>query len=349
MEILSQVKDLVLLAAQHGAEGAGEALKHAEELGPQKFVTVGYLWLIPFFPLLGFAINAFAGHWIQRRFGKKYVSNIAVGAMVLSFAVAVVALIQMLGLPPSDRYMVNFLWNMITAGDIQANLSFSLDPLSMMMTLIITFIGALIHIYSIGYMADDPAYWRFFCYLNLFVFSMLLLVMGDNFVLMFFGWEGVGLCSYLLIGFWYEDIEKAKAGVKAFVTNRIGDFGFVLGLFLLFWALGGSWVGKQEVPARERRWAQADPSYVAKTESGVVYERDPELSPSKPATTWEQYLRVPGAAPSKEGMRVGPTFVFRELRDQIAIEETGVRARLAGMNFFGIPLLALAGILLFVG
>jgi NADH-quinone oxidoreductase subunit L len=320
-----------------------------ETLTPQKIVTVSYLWLIPFFPLLGSALNAFIGSWIQRRYGKRYVSYIAVGAMVLSLLVALVALGQMLMLPASDRYLVNFLWNMITAGDVQANLSFALDPLSMMMTLIITFVGALIHLYSIGYMADDPAYWRFFCYLNLFVFSMLLLVMGDNIVLMFFGWEGVGLCSYLLIGFWYEDIEKAKAGVKAFVTNRIGDFGFVLGLFLLFWALGGGWVGKKEVPVRESRWAQADPSYVPKTESGIAYERDTELSPSKPATTWEQYLRVPGAAPSKEGMRVGPTFVFRELRDQIAVEDTGVRARLAGMTFFGIPLLALVGILLFVG
>ena len=320
-----------------------------ETLTPQKIVTVSYLWLIPFFPLLGSALNAFIGSWIQRRYGKRYVSYIAVGAMVLSLLVALVALGQMIRLPESDRYLVNFLWNMITAGDVQANLSFALDPLSMMMTLIITFVGALIHVYSIGYMADDAAYWRFFCYLNLFVFSMLLLVMGDNIVLMFFGWEGVGLCSYLLIGFWYEDIEKARAGVKAFVTNRIGDFGFVLGLFLLFWALGGSWVGKKEVPVRESRWAQADPSHVPKTESGVVYERDPELSPSKPATTWEQYLRVPGAAPSKEGMRVGPTFVFRELRDQVAVEDTGVRARLAGMTFFGIPLLALVGILLFVG
>jgi NADH-quinone oxidoreductase subunit L len=349
MEMLGQLKDWVLLVAQHGAEASHSSAAHATELTPQKIVTVSYLWLIPFFPLLGSALNAFVGHWIQRRYGKRYVSYIAVGAMVLSLLVALIALGQMLRLPESDRYLVNFLWNMITAGDVQANLSFALDPLSMMMTLIITFVGALIHVYSIGYMADDAAYWRFFCYLNLFVFSMLLLVMGDNIVLMFFGWEGVGLCSYLLIGFWYEDIEKAKAGVKAFVTNRIGDFGFVLGLFLLFWALGGSWVGKKEVPVRESRWAQADPSYQPKTESGIVYDRDPELSPSQPATTWEQYLRVPGAAPSKEGMRVGPTFVFRELRDQIAVEDTGVRARLTGMTFFGIPLLALVGILLFVG
>src|ERR1700687_5643547 len=350
MEMLFQLRELVLLAAQHGAEAASEGAAHAAELGPQKIVTVSYLWLIPFFPLLGSAINAFTGHWIQRRFGKKYTSYVAVGAMVLAFAVAGVAWFQMINLPVSDRYMVNFLWNMFTAGDVQVNLSFALDPLSMMMTLIITFVGSLIHIYSVGYMADDPAYWRFFCYLNLFVFSMLLLVMGDNFALMFFGWEGVGLCSYLLIGFWYEDIEKAKAAVKAFVTNRVGDFGFVLGLFLLFWALGGSWVeSKGGIPPRESRWAMSDPSYKPQEASGTVYQEDWSLSATKPATTWENYLRDPGSAASKDGIRVGPTLTFRELRDQVAVDATGMRKRLSGMTFFGIPLLALVGILLFVG
>src|SRR5229473_8547745 len=343
MDVLFHVKDLLLLAAE-----GGEA-SHAAGV-PQKVVEVGYLWLIPFFPLLGFAINAALGHLIQRRFGKKYTSYIAVGAMVLAFVVAVVAWIQMVSLPVSDRYLVNFLWNMITAGDVQVNLSFALDPLSMMMVLIITFVGSLIHIYSIGYMADDPAYWRFFCYLNLFVFSMLLLVMGDNLVLMFFGWEGVGLCSYLLIGFWYEDIEKAKAAVKAFVTNRVGDFGFVLGLFLLFWALGGSWVEtKGGIPPRESRWAMGDPAYKPREATGTFYESDGSLSAANPATTWENYLKDPGAAASKDGIRVGPTLTFRELRDQVAVDATGMRKRLTGMTFFGIPLLALVGILLFVG
>src|SRR5229473_1722066 len=343
MDVLFHVKDLLLLAAE-----GGEA-SHAAGV-PQKVVEVGYLWLIPFFPLLGFAINAALGHLIQRRFGKKYVSYIAVGAMTLSFLTAVAAWIQMIGLPGSERYLVNFLWNMITAGDVQVNLSFALDPLSMMMTLIITFIGTLIHIYSIGYMADDPAYWRFFCYLNLFVFSMLLLVMGDNFALMFFGWEGVGLCSYLLIGFWYEVIEKAKAAVKAFVTNRVGDFGFVLGLFLLFWALGGSWVEtKGGIPPRESRWAMGDPAYKPREATGTFYESDGSLSAANPATTWENYLKDPGAAASKDGIRVGPTLTFRELRDQVAVDATGMRKRLTGMTFFGIPLLALVGILLFVG
>src|ERR1700687_718455 len=308
MEMLFQLRELVLLAAQHGAEAASEGAAHAAELGPQKIVTVSYLWLIPFFPLLGSAINAFTGHWIQRRFGKKYTSYVAVGAMVLAFAVAGVAWFQMINLPVSDRYMVNFLWNMFTAGDVQVNLSFALDPLSMMMTLIITFVGALIHIYSIGYMADDPAYWRFFCYLNLFVFSMLLLVMGDNFALMFFGWGGVGLCSYLLIGFWYEDIDKAKAAVKAFVVNRVGDFGFVLGLFLLFWALGGSWVEKRSViPRREVLWSAADPGHRPEPLGGTFYERDGAISPARPPATWEAYQTDPQAQVTREGIRVGPT------------------------------------------
>src|SRR6266852_1312882 len=327
MDVLFHVKDLLLLAAE-----GGEA-SHAAGV-PQKVVEVGYLWLIPFFPLLGFAINAALGHLIQRRFGKKYVSYIAVGAMTLSFLTGVAAWIQMIGLPGSERYLVNFLWNLFTAGDVQANLSFALDPLSMMMVLIITFVGSLIHIYSIGYMADDPAYWRFFCYLNLFVFSMLLLVMGDNLVLMFFGWEGVGLCSYLLIGFWYEDIEKAKAAVKAFVTNRVGDFGFVLGMFLLFWALGGSWVQKKNVvPKHERVWSQVDKNYKPAAQTGTFYERDPALSPEN----------------SHGGVRMGPSLTFREIRDQLSSEESGMKERLLGMNFFGIPLLILAGILLFVG
>src|SRR5258706_8307266 len=110
------------------------------------------------------------------------------------------------------------------------------------MILIITGVGSLIHIYAAAYMATEKAYWRFFTYLNLFVFSMLLLVLGDGFIVMFFGWEGVGLCSYLLIGFWYEDYKKASAGMKAFVTNRVGDWGFVVGLMLIFWGLGGSWL-----------------------------------------------------------------------------------------------------------
>src|SRR5512142_2052785 len=213
----------------------------ASELGPIVTHAVSYLWLIPFFPLVGAFINATLGVRLQRKLGKGFVHSISIGAMALSFVVACVAFVKLLGLDAEHRFLQDTVWNIVTAGKVQVDLGFALDPLSMMMTLIITFIGTLIHVFSTGYMADEPSYWRFFAYLNLFVFSMLLLVMGDNFVLMFFGWEGVGLCSYLLIAFWYTDPQKAAAGMKAFVTNRFGDFGFILGLFLLFWALGGAW------------------------------------------------------------------------------------------------------------
>mgnify|MGYP001601599272 CR=1 FL=1 len=133
------------------------------------------------------------------------------------------------------------LWTWFEAGPVLAEMAFRVDPLAATMMCVLTGVGFLIHVYSIGYMddkADADSTWRFFAYLNLFVFAMLLLVMGDNFLVMFVGWEGVGLCSYLLIGFWFENADYAKAGKKAFVTNRVGDFSFVLGLFLLFWSLG---------------------------------------------------------------------------------------------------------------
>src|SRR6185369_8043811 len=137
---------------------------------------------------------------------------------------------------------ISHAWQMLRIGSLDVNFSFAMDPLSAVMTLIITGVGSLIHIYASSYMETEPAYWRFFTYLNLFVFSMLLLVLGDNFIVMFFGWEGVGLCSYLLIGFWYKDYKKATAGMKAFVVNRVGDWGFICGLGLLFWGLGGTWL-----------------------------------------------------------------------------------------------------------
>src|SRR5512142_2341242 len=213
----------------------------AHELGRIAVTQAGYLWLIPLFPMIGAIINALAGWKLQQLFGKKIVHRIAVTAMFASFAVAVRAFFQLLQLPGEERFLQDTLWNLLTAGRLSVDLGFALDPLSMMMVLIITGIGALIHVFSIGYMHDEPSYWRFFSYLNLFVFAMLLLVMGDNFAVMFFGWEGVGLASYLLIAFWYTDPEKAKAGMKAFVVNRFGDFGFLAGLLMLFWVLGGAW------------------------------------------------------------------------------------------------------------
>ncbi len=304
-------------------------MEHAtSEIGRIAVTHAGYLWLIPFFPAVGAFINATIGWKLQQVFGKKIVHRIAVTAMWASFGVAVYALKQMLALPVEERFLQNTLWNLLTAGRLTVDLGFSLDQLSMTMTLIVTGIGALIHVFSIGYMADEPSYWRFFSYLNLFVFAMLLLVMGDNFAVMFFGWEGVGLASYLLIAFWYTDPEKAAAGMKAFVVNRFGDFGFLAGLLMLFWVLGGAWQPRAGV-LRTADYAPAA-----------------ELNATAPAVNAAQ---ADALAPRHEGVKVGPTLNFRELRDQVVVEATGVKERLLGAKLWGVPIMMLIGILLFVG
>ena len=211
------------------------------------------LWLIPLLPFLGAAINAIFGRKLQSsdvgkglskrlHIGSFGVSAVAIGAMVLSFAIVLLNFAKLIGLDPGHRYLFTHCWQMVRVGSLDVSFAFAMDPLSAVMCLIITGVGSLIHIYAASYMETEPAFWRFFTYLNLFVFSMLLLVLGDNFIVMFFGWEGVGLCSYLLIGFWYKDYKKATAGMKAFVTNRVGDWGFICGLGLLFWGMGGKWL-----------------------------------------------------------------------------------------------------------
>ncbi|HEX9401278.1 MAG TPA: proton-conducting transporter membrane subunit, partial [Anaeromyxobacter sp.] len=306
-----------------------EAVGHAAEtIGRLAVHHVSYLWLIPLFPIVGAAINATIGWKLQRIFGKKIVHRIAVTAMLLAFGTALYAFAQMLALPAEERFLQNTLWNMLTAGRLTVDLGFALDQLSMMMVLVITGIGSLIHVFSIGYMADEPAYWRFFSYLNLFVFAMLLLVMGDSFAVMFFGWEGVGLASYLLIAFWYTDPEKAAAGMKAFVVNRFGDFGFLAGLLLLFWGLGGGW------QPRDQGLRNLD--YLPKA----------ELNATAAASTAAQ---ADALAPRIEGVKVGPTMNFRELRDQVVVEGTGVKEGLLHKTVWGIPLLMLVGMLLFIG
>jgi NADH-quinone oxidoreductase subunit L len=301
----------------------------AEQLGRIVVHPASYLWLIPLFPAVGAFVNAAVGWKLQQVFGKKIVHRIAVLAMFLSFGTALYAFTQLLALPGEERFLQNTLWNLLTAGRLTVDLGFSLDPLSMMMVLIITGIGALIHVFSIGYMADEPSYWRFFSYLNLFVFAMLLLVMGDNFAVMFFGWEGVGLASYLLIAFWYTDPEKAAAGMKAFVVNRFGDFGFLAGLLILFWGLGGAWQPRADAGLRNT-------TYVPAAEVNAVAG----------ATTAAQAAAL---APTKDGVKIGPTLSFRELRDQLAVEGTGVKEKLLHAHIWGVPLLAIIGILLFVG
>ena len=193
-----------------------------------------YLWLIPALPLLGFLINGLLGS----RLSEKIVGIIGSGVVFLAFLVAILNFISLLDLHPEDRVFIQSLYTWMAAGDFSVEVAFRFDPLSAVMTLIVTGVGFLIHVYSIGYMHGDRGFGRYFAFLNLFTFSMLILVLGNNFLLLFLGWEGVGLCSYLLIGFWYEKVEYANAGMKAFVVNRIGDFGFLLGMFLIFTQFG---------------------------------------------------------------------------------------------------------------
>src|SRR5688572_5785175 len=189
---------------------------------------------VPLFPLLGFIFIALN----TRRFTEGFTSFVACGSVLASFIVSVVLFIHLAGLTADERSIHITLFNWISAGNFSASISFLIDPLSSLMLLIITGVGFLIHVYSIGYMHDDDGYNRFFSYLNLFVFFMLMLVMGANYLVMFIGWEGVGLCSYLLIGFWFKNQDYNDAANKAFIMNRIGDLGMLLGIVLIFMNFG---------------------------------------------------------------------------------------------------------------
>jgi NADH-quinone oxidoreductase subunit L len=207
---------------------------------PSPAAAESYLWAIILFPLAGALVNGLFG----RRFGKGNVTVIAVGAMVGALAVSTVAFLW--AVQGSVLHFRGDPWIRITGSDGRALVSIGwglmVDRLSGTMIMVVTGVGTLIHVYSTSYMSheDDAGYARFFTYLNLFVAAMLTLVLGDTLVLTFVGWEGVGLCSYLLIGFWYTDVQKAFAGRKAFVTNRIGDFGFLIGVFALISIFGSA-------------------------------------------------------------------------------------------------------------
>jgi len=192
--------------------------------------------LVPLFPLLGFAINASMG----RRLPKAVSGGLASLVMVASFVVSVLVVWQIADLAPTQRVIEQTLYTWITSGDFKIDLTLHVDPLASVMILVITGIGSLIHIYSTAYMHEevDREFARYFSYLNLFAFFMLVLVLGASFLVLFVGWEGVGLCSYLLIGFWFEKKSAADAGKKAFVVNRIGDYAFILGTLLLFVRFG---------------------------------------------------------------------------------------------------------------
>jgi NADH-quinone oxidoreductase subunit L len=198
-----------------------------------------YVWLIPLFPFIGFLINGLLG----KRLGKGVVSVVGPAAIGFSFLTAILIFFELIHKPPSERLFEKVIFDWIVSGSFQTVIGYQIDPLSILMVLVVTGVSFFIHVYSVGYMHDDPGFSRFFTYLNLFVFMMLNLVLANNFLLMFVGWEGVGLCSYLLIGFWYEKDSAANAGKKAFIVNRVGDFGFILGMFLLFTSLGqhGIW------------------------------------------------------------------------------------------------------------
>ena len=194
------------------------------------------LLLIPLLPFIGFLINASRG----RRVNKSAAGAVACLAMLGSFAISLVEVLQLVALAPESRAIVQSVFTWIKSGDLSVGFTLTLDPLSSVMILVVTGIGSLIHIYSTAYMHEesDSEYARYFSYLNLFAAFMLVLVLGSNFLVMFVGWEGVGLCSYLLIGFWYQKPSASDAGKKAFIVNRIGDFGFVLGVLLAFSRFG---------------------------------------------------------------------------------------------------------------
>src|SRR2546425_7207574 len=201
------------------------------------------IWLIPLFPALG----ALAQLLFGRKLPDRGVSAVSVGLPWLSFLWAVGCLLALLG-QPEHVFASKPLYSWLPAGafrlssgsvgSLNVDVGFLLDPLSAVMVLVVTGVGLLIHIYSIGYMAREGGYYRFFGYLNLFMFSMLILVLANNYLMMFVGWEGVGLCSYLLIGFYFLRKSASDAGKKAFVVNRVGDAGFLLGIFLTVGALG---------------------------------------------------------------------------------------------------------------
>ena len=250
-------------------------LQHAASVGahPLSGTVASYVWLLPLLPLLGFVINGMLSlssaiqfgpddpgashespaqsrdahdtggahgddhHAVVRHRHAALTSLVGPGVLVLSFLLATAIFLAMRAAGAHEPFVQRY-FSWMPVGDLQIDAAFQLDQLSMLMVMIITGVGTLIHIFSVGYMVDDPGYPRYFAYLNLFVFFMLVLVLGSSYPLMFVGWEGVGLCSYLLIGFWFSEKANADAGKKAFIVNRIGDFGFLVAMFMLFANVG---------------------------------------------------------------------------------------------------------------
>lgn len=202
------------------------------------------IWVVIGLPLAGFLLHAFFG----KRLGKKVVGTVGTAVVLGAFALSLYLLSELLKLPADEQKVLSTLWRWIEAGDFRVSFEALVDPLSLLMALIVTGVGGLIHLYSTGYMADDEDYPRFFTYMNLFIVFMLTLVLSNNLLMMFVGWEGVGLCSYLLIGFWYKDKVNTDSANKAFIVNRIGDWGFMLAVIMAFWTFGTiSFAGDQNM------------------------------------------------------------------------------------------------------
>ncbi len=197
------------------------------------------IYLTVLLPLIGFLVNGIFGSKIK---SEKLIGIIGSSVVGISFLIALGAFFETLAFPIDQRQEIVSLFSWMVVGNLDVSFAYQVDQLSLVMALVVTGVGFLIHVYSIGYMHGDKGFWRFFAYLNLFIFAMMNLILADNFVLLFLGWEGVGLCSYLLIGFWYDrKFEKstvADASKKAFIVNRIGDFGFLLGMFLIYMTFG---------------------------------------------------------------------------------------------------------------
>ena len=313
----------------------------------QEIIRVNGLWLIPFLPAVGAFINLVFGALIQKRLGKTPIHAVAVGSMVLSSLVAIIFFFKLLMIhDPSQRFLLDFVWPMLDIGAVRVDLAFAMDPLSGLMATMVTVVATAIHIYSMGYMHDEPSYWRFFGYLNLFCFSMLMLVLGDNLIIMFFGWEGVGLCSYLLIGFWYKDHKKAAAGMKAFIVNRIGDFGFVVGMTALFWGLLGMWDAPlanrgtlknaaQMTEVDDGRCMQVMARKMKVGDHGAAKDAHHAKQAPRSRRTSEQWgrcgvakagyrarLQKPVAPGQQQLLYLGPTVSFREIKDQMSVEDS---------------------------
>ena len=228
------------------------------------------VWII-LIPLFGAAVNGLffaSGFWKKYLRGdehteKTVVSLIGCGVVLVSALISTSLFFKLLSLDPARREIIQNLFEWIPSGSFTVSFSLLFDTLSCVMALIVTWVGFLIHVYSVGYMHHDEAYSKYFTYLNIFIFFMLTLVLGDSFPLMFVGWEGVGLASFLLIGFWYQNPDNATAGRKAFVVNRIGDFGFILGIFLIFFVFGS--VNYQEVFGKA-----SDPAFMSAVPAAVI-------------------------------------------------------------------------------